>query len=415
MLLDYGKDQIKLKIPEGVKFQMVSGTFQPPLNNPEQEIIYAIRSPIGCPPLSEIIDPGDKVCILVNDSTRVARSEIFLPVLIDELDGIGIKDKDMFIVFTNGTHRALSKTEMKDLVGNYVASKIALYNHDSRNDDELVYYGTTSFDTPVYINSRVAKADKRILTGSVVQHYFAGYGGGRKALVPGAAGWKTIEKNHSLMLDEKAAGGILNGNPVHEDLLEAALMVGGNFLINTVLDEEKAILGIYAGDMIDAHLAACKAADKVYNVEINQLAEVVIASCGGYPKDINLYQAHKTLDNALNAMRPGGNLILLAECEEGMGSTTFKEWTLKYCSLQELRRAITNNFVLGGHKAYTISNLLRKGTVYLVSRLDKDLSRALGFIPVEDLDEALAAVYKKTRELLTYVIPQGAIYRPILK
>ena len=415
MELKYGREKIKLNLPLGISARVLQTREEKPLHDPEKALLEALRSPIASPPLKDLVSAGETVCLLVNDSTRVARSEFFLPMLVDELVGAGIREKDIIIVFANGSHRAMSDSEMKALVGERVASRIVLYNHDSRNEDNLVFMGETSFCTPVYVNKLVIEADRRILTGSVVHHFFAGFGGGRKALIPGIAGWKTISKNHSLLLDDRARTGRLKGNPVHEDLLEAARMVGGDFLLNTVLNEQKEFLGFFAGDLVEAHLAACVMVDRVNGVELDHLADVVIASCGGYPKDINMYQSHKTLDNAMQALKPGGQMILLAKCAEGIGSTTFEEWADKYRSFDELEAAIRREFVLGGHKAYAVAKLLKQGKVYLVSELDPKKARLLGFIHVSSLNEALEAVYGDNRDQSTYIIPQGSLVVPRLR
>ncbi len=412
MNLAYGHGTIALNLWPEIPFKILQTKAVKPLPDPEKTLLEKLRKPIACLPLQEKMKAGETVCLLVNDSTRLARSEIFLPILVEELLRTGIRQEDIFIIFTNGTHRSLGQDEMKNLVGSAVASKIRMYNHDSRNSEELVYLGKTSFNTPVYINRKVMEADRRILTGSVVHHFFAGFGGGRKALVPGVAGWDTIEHNHSLMLDDRAVSGRLDGNPVHEDLLEAARMVGGDFLLNTVLDQNNDILGIYAGDMIEAHLAACSMAELVNGVELEELADVVIASCGGHPKDINVYQAHKTLDNAMKALKHGGHLILAARCSEGVGSEPYEQWAAEFRTLPEMETALRRNFALGGHKAYTVGRLLQRGKVYLVSDLDPRKASLLGFIPASSLEEAVTEVYEKRRDLLTYVIPRGSIVVP---
>jgi len=415
MELQYGHETINLELPHGVTYEVLRTVREEPLADPVKSLQKALCRPIASPPLNEVVRPGETVCLLVNDSTRLARSEFFLPLLIDELVQSGIREEDIFIVFTNGTHRLLSPAEMKSLVGETVAARIAMFNHDSRNSEGLSCLGETSFKTPVYVNKKVLQADRRILTGSVVHHYFAGFGGGRKALVPGVAGWETINKNHSLMFDDRACSGRLEGNPVHEDLLEAALMVGGDFLLNTVLDVNKEILGIFTGDMVQAHLAACALADRVYGVEIEHLADVVIVSCGGYPKDINVYQAHKTLDHAMQALKKGGQMILLARCSEGIGSAAYEKWAHKCLPLSEIEEMLRREFALGGHKAYTVGRLLQQGRVYLVSDLDPEKARLLGFIPVSSLEAAVAEVYQERKDLLTYVIPQGSIVVPKYK
>jgi lactate racemase len=412
MHLKYGFTELKLKLPPGAPWESIGCVPFEPVKDSLAAISSALEDPIGSPPLSEIVRPGEKVCLLVNDSTRVARSELFLPPLIRELLSAGINKKDIFIVFTNGTHRPLSKAEMVELAGEYAAGNVAMYNHDSRNEAGLVHLGETTFGTPVYVNRKVMEADRRILTGSVVHHFFAGFGGGRKALIPGAAGWETIRKNHSLMLDDRARSGNLAGNPVHEDLLEAALMVGGDFILNTVLNEQKELLGVFAGEMVAAHMAACALVDKINGIRLERLADVVIASCGGHPKDINLYQAHKTLDNAMAALKPGGQLVLLAKCPEGIGSENYEKWASRYQTLSEIEAALKKDFVLGGHKAYAIARLLQRGTVYLLSDLPDDLSRMLGFIPISTLEEGLEIIYNDNHKKLTYVMAQGSLCVP---
>jgi lactate racemase len=412
MNLNYGHDKISIKLPPGVQADVLQTVKTEPLEDPEKTILEALRRPIASAPLKDIVSSGESACILVNDSTRLARSEIFLPVLIDELCRSGVREEDIIIVFANGSHRNMDEKEMRMLIGEKTASRVAYVNHDSRDEDNLVFKGKTSFGTPVYINKMVAEADRRILTGSVVHHFFAGFGGGRKALVPGVAGWETIRKNHSLLLDDWARTGILEGNPVHEDLLEAAQIIGADFLLNTVLNEDKEIIGIFAGDMIEAHQAACKMVDQVNGVLLERLYDVVIASAGGYPKDINLYQAHKALDNALQALKPGGKLVLLAECSEGVGSAIFEEWAGRFNTSWEMEEALRQEFVLGGHKAYTVAKLLLKGTVYLVSELDRQFAVRVGFTPASSLDEALINIYDDGEKPSTCIIPQGGLVLP---
>ncbi len=413
MKLAYGHQELRLALPAGVPSKLFKPAPGQPLPEPESALLEALHDPIASPPLRELVQPGESICLLVNDSTRVARSEFFLPFLIDELKEAGVRIEDIFLVFTNGTHRPLDKEEMESLVGHDVADHLAMFNHDSKDEKELVYLGETSFKTPVYVNEKVISADRRILTGSVVHHFFAGFGGGRKALIPGVAGFETIRKNHSLLLEEGAESGRLEGNPVHEDLLEAALMVGCDFLLNTVLDENKQILGIFAGDMIKAHLKACEMVQRTNGVALDRLADVVIASCGGYPKDINIYQAHKTLDNCARAMKPGGKMLLLAECTEGIGSAAYEQWASRYRTVEAVEAALRSNFMLGGHKAYTVAKLLQRGDVYLVSALPSDLAEMLGFIPAGTLEEAVREIYGNNQEQFTYVIPQGSITFPL--
>lgn len=416
MKLAYGKTEVTLELPRGTQWRELRIKEMPPLTDPVQAIRQALRKPIATPPLAQIVRPGETVCLLVNDPTRVARSELFLPLVLDELELAGVKPADIFIVFTTGTHRAVTREEMITLVGAETAGRVALFNHDCHNENELVRTGTTSRGTPVWINARVAAADRRILTGSVVYHFFAGFGGGRKALVPGVAGWETIRTNHSLMLEPNAVAGRLEGNPVHEDLLEGARMVGADFLLNLVLNEKKEVLGVFAGGMEEAHRPCCTLVKEVYGVELETPADVVIASCGGHPKDINVYQAQKTLENAVRALREGGQVILLACCPEGTGSAVYEEWALRHRGLEELRAALSENFVIGGHKAFAVARALsRTARVFLVSSLSADLACSLGFTPAASLKEAVAEIYRGRRgEELTCVLPQCSLTVPLL-
>ena len=412
MLLAYGNSHVDLKLPSGVRYDILSSSPVEPLADPIREIRRALAEPIGTGPLKSILKPGETVCIIVNDTTRISRSDIFLPPLLETIMDAGIRREDTFILFANGSHRLLEMTEMVNLVGDKVAADIALYNHDCDDESNLIYLGSTSRGTPLYINKLAVEADWRILTGSVLHDYFAGFGGGRKALVPGVAGRATIEKNHSLLLEENAETGRLDGNPLHEDLLEGANKLVNNFLINTVLNENKEILGVFAGDMVEAHLEACDLVMKANGVSLERLADVVIASCGGHPKDINLYQAHKSLDNGISALKPGGRMALLARCPEGIGSEKFEQWIDRCAEPEKLEASLRRNFVLGGHKAFTVSRLLRNKEVYLVSDLDPDKVRAIGFIPVKSVEEAVKMLYRGKSDLYTCIMPQASTTVP---
>ena len=415
MFLKYGDKAIQLSLPEGIPAETLELPELETLRDPLKSIGEALDSPIDLPPLKSFVSPEDKVCLIVNDSTRVANSEIFLPVLTDKLEEAGVKSENIFIVFANGNHRDMDREEMVSLVGEKIADKYAMYNHNCK-EDEMVFLGNTKRNTPVYINKRVYDADKRILTGSVVYHFFAGFGGGRKALVPGVSGHETIQANHRLMLEEGASLGKLKQNPVHEDQVEAASMIDNNFLLNVVLNEKKEFLAVYAGEMIKTHLKACEFVEKAYGVKIGEPADLVIASCGGHPKDINIYQAQKTLDNAVQGLKDGGILILIAKCLEGMGSEIFEEWITKYETVTEVEKALQENFVLGGHKAYAIYRAAEKARVLLVSSLDPAQTKKLGFESPPSLENALeTALESLPSKPLIYIMPEGSLTVPVLE
>ncbi|MDI6893871.1 MAG: nickel-dependent lactate racemase [Bacillota bacterium] len=394
MELRYGSGTVRLELPAEWKVEEVAFRRYPAEADPVGAIRRALADPVGTAPLREIVRPGERVCILVNDSTRKARSELILPILLEELNWAGVRDEDVYLVFATGSHRRVGRDEMAALTGPEAAARVAMFSHDSHDAGMLTFLGITSRGTPVYISSRVVEADRRILTGSVVHHWFAGFGGGRKALVPGVAGYETIRRNHALMLDPACRTGVLDGNPAAEDMFEAARLVGADFLVNTVLNPEGDILGVFAGDMDLAHREACRLAHRAFAGYRAGPADLVIASCGGWPKDINVYQSHKALENAALVCRPGGVIILAAECREGVGSEKYWEWVQKYSTLAELERAIREEFVLGGHKAWAVARITARHPVVLLSALKPAMVSRLGFAPASSAEEALAAALR---------------------
>ena len=412
----YGRAKMTFELPSEQILTEVHIQDFPKIENLETAVLEAIRQPIGSKPLREIVQPGQTVAFICNDPTRVANTHLFLPILVKELNDNGIPDQAMRIVFALGTHRLMSHDEMVEAVGADLASRLTMYNSDCQDSAQFDYFGETSFGTPVYLNKYITEVDHVICTGSIVHHFFSGFGGGRKAVLPGVAAYETIRKNHSLMLDPNAILGKLDGNPVYEDQVEGAKLYPPSFLINVVLDEQKNFLKIFAGDFIAAHLEACKFVDQVYGVPVPELADIVIASCGGYPKDINIYQLQKTMDNAWCAVKPGGVVIILGECEEGSGSKTYEDTMLKFPSPEAVEANLRQNFQIGAHKAYAVTRLMKRADFILVSALDKQLAKQLLFTAVDSVDEALELAKAKVgnQPKLT-LMPQGSLTVPLVK
>ena len=412
----YGRAKMTFELPSEQILTEVHIQDFPKIENLETAVLEAIRQPIGSKPLREIVQPGQTVAFICNDPTRVANTHLFLPILVKELNDNGIPDQAMRIVFALGTHRLMSHEEMVEAVGADLASRLTMYNSDCQDSAQFDYFGETSFGTPVYLNKYITEVDHVICTGSIVHHFFSGFGGGRKAVLPGVAAYETIRKNHSLMLDPNAILGKLDGNPVYEDQVEGAKLYPPSFLINVVLDEQKNFLKIFAGDFIAAHLEACKFVDQVYGVPVPELADIVIASCGGYPKDINIYQLQKTMDNAWCAVKPGGVVIILGECEEGSGSKTYEDTMLKFPSPEAVEANLRQNFQIGAHKAYAVTRLMKRADFILVSALDKQLAKQLLFTAVDSVDEALELAKAKVgNQPKITLMPQGSLTVPLVK
>ena len=410
----YGKGTLQFSLnPDLVKGELKIRQV-PLLPDPAQAILEAIRHPISSEPLAAIVKPGQTAVLIVNDPTRVANSHVFLPILLDELNCAGIPDQNISIIFALGTHRPMSEEEMAKEVGSAVASRVTMHNFDCRDINQFKYYGTTSRGTPVYFHNIVAAADHVICTGSIVHHFFCGFGGGRKAVLPGVAYYETTRQNHSMIFDPNAIIGKLEGNPVYEDQLEGVAMLKPSFLINTVLNEKKEFVGVFAGDYVLAHREACRFVDEVYGVQVEEEADLVIATCGGYPKDINVYQLQKTMDNAWCAVREGGVVIILGECEEGSGSALYEKTMEQYGTPEAVETALRANFQIGAHKAYAVTRLMKKAEFILVSAMPDELSRKLLFTPARNMDEALAKAYAKVGSSPSIILmPQGSLTVPV--
>jgi nickel-dependent lactate racemase len=389
-----------------------------PMQDVEHQVLQAVENPIGSPALSEIIKPGDTVAFICNDPTRVANSDIFMPILVNEMNRLGVPDENMRIVFSLGTHRAMTDAEMVEQVGAEVAGRLKMYNSIATNQDDFEYFGETSFGTPVWINKLLCDVDHVILTGTIVHHYFSGYGGGRKAVLPGCAAMETVRKNHSWMLDPRAGLGQMEGNPCYDDQMEGVALFAKNrslFLFNAVLNAKHEFLKIFAGDYIKAHKEACRFVDEVYGCEIPREADLVIASCGGYPKDINVYQMQKTMDNAMCAVREGGVVVLLAECIEGSGSAKLEETFKRLKTAAAIREELENNFQIGANKAFAITRPLGKAKFILVTALDPEMAKSMLFTATTDNVEdaiAMAKTILGNEHPSTILMPEGSLTVP---
>jgi nickel-dependent lactate racemase len=364
--IPYGKTEVCARIPTRNFLGDIEPKHKNGIEDSRAEIERALNEPIGSKKLREIAKAGDKVAIVVNDSTRPTPSHLMVVPLLDELNKAGVNDSDVTVIFGCGIHRPVTAQEQEKLIGKEALERVKTISHNSKDEDQ-VFVGETSRETKVSLNKVFAEADVKVLTGEINLHYYAGYGGGRKGVLPAVASAETIQQNHSLLVSAKATTGVLEGNPVHEDMLEAARLAKVDFILNIVTNSKNELVQAFAGDVEQAFLEGTKLVDEMYKVPIEQRANIVVVSAGGHPHDINLYQATKALQNALDAVKRRGIIILVAECPEGHGNEAFAEWMEKYPDIKRLEREIKRNFVLGGHKAYFINKALQKVTIILVS------------------------------------------------
>ncbi len=417
--LPYGHGSKEVKLEETRVLGEITMPAVEPLKDIKGAVLDALRHPIGCASLEQRIKPGDTVTFICNDGTRVAGTEKFMPVLVEELNRLGVPDTNMEIVFALGSHRLMSHEEMAEIVSPQVASRLKMYNNDCNKDEDFAYFGTTGYGTPVWVNKHLNNRDHVIMTGTVVFHYLAGFGGGRKSVVPGCARMDTIRESHKWMLDPKSGLGKTTTNPAFNNFLECVgLWAKGKstFMFNPILDPEHRMLKIFAGDYVKAHEAACKYVAQIYGVPIQKKADIVIASCGGYPKDINVYQMQKTMDTARLALREGGVAIILAQCEEGIGSPALLETVHKCKSIDGIEKDLREHFAIGAHKAYVITRNMHTAKYIMVTDLDKKTVKDLFFEDAtNNLQEALSMAEGLTcPDASVILMPFGSLTVPIV-
>lgn len=386
--------------PRQVVAEVHANTVALPRRTVREHIEYALDHPIGAGPIENVVRPGDKVCIIISDVTRRwQQPSMYLPILVERLNRAGIPDGDILILCATGTHRQQTEEEHISLMGEALYRRIRFIDHQCDDKEHLTYVGTTSRGTPVWLNSYAMACDKLIVTGGVVYHFLAGFGGGRKSIVPGIAGRETININHNNALNPAPGAGhnplacngnMTESNPFHSDLMECAALVKPAYLLNVIVDDSYQIVGAFAGDWQEAHQAATKAVEQLDGVAIPRRAPLVIASAGGYPKDINFYQTSKLLSNALAAVAPGGTLILLSQCREGFGDPDCEAQICAYDTMEEREKALRADFSIGGFVGFLFAETAEHYHLILVTDLSGERFGRTKIQTARTLDEALA-------------------------
>ncbi|WP_410509139.1 nickel-dependent lactate racemase [Methanosarcina hadiensis] len=411
--LAFGNGVSELNIPE----KNISSLILP--SEPEKKedetllIRKALENPIKSERLSEIVTPETKIAIIVSDVTRPTPTAKILPPLLEELYLGGAKDENITIVFALGLHRQQTEEECRKLLGDEISRNIRFVQHD-RN--KCIHIGETSFGTPVEVFEEVLNADLIISTGTVEFHYYAGYGGGGKSVLPGVSSEKAVLSFHS-HYSKLFEGEPLSGraeSPARKDIEEAAGTAGLRFILNVIINSRKEIVAAVAGDFIAAHREGTRYVDSIYKVKVEP-ADVVIVSCGGFPKDINLYQATKALENAVPAVKTGGSIVLVAECSEGIGNQVYECWNRECRSPDDAIERFRNIFEFGGHKSAIVARAAKQFKLYLFSKLSEEEIRGAFFIPAKSVQEALENILAENPEAKVHIIPDGGWTLPVRK
>jgi nickel-dependent lactate racemase len=379
--LGYGEGCIEFEAPEG-NCQVLLPTELPPADN--QEIERALNKPFG--QNLAFFEGCKSASILISDITRPSPSHMILPPLTKRLNELGIRDIN--VVFALGTHRRMTQKEEKLLLRDCITMP-----HVQHDTQRCVHLGQTARNTPVEIFEEVSASDLMVATGNIEYHYYAGYSGGAKAILPGISSERSVNANHELMRDPLAVSGRLD-SPVRQDFEDAAKVAGLDFILNVVLNSKKEIVRAVAGDYIKAHRAGAEVVDKMYQKKVEP-ADIVITCAGGKPKDINLFQAQKALDNAKEAAVPRGTIILVAQCSEGLGHPVFERWASEADCPQDCIDRFGQEYEFGGHKAAFLAKESLDHHIILVSSLPREMAEMCFFQPAATLEEALAIAYKR--------------------
>jgi lactate racemase len=412
--LAYGQSGFKLTTDQR-KLSVIAtdSSSEAPLT--DVEIGAAFDSPIESLPLDEVVSSDDSVLIVVSDATRATASAHIVNLLVRRLIQSGVSPAELAIIFATGIHRAVTNEEKLELLTPFIVQRVRTLNHDAYDPSSLISLGTTERGVPVEVNRALREFSKTIVIGGVGFHYFAGFTGGRKSICPGLASAATIEGTHMLALDFERGGrqkgvgtALLDGNAVHEECERVAKLVSPAFGINTIVDEKKRAVRIFCGDWLLAHRAACDEYLRNNSVEIDAKKDLVIVSCGGFPHDINLIQAHKALEMASHACKEGGVILMLAECRDGLGRPDFLKW-FENPDSAALEHRLRTQYEVNGQTAWSLLTKAERFRVHLVSELPPGDVKKMHMEPSESLDTALNKLDPWEDG---YVMPRGAAVLP---
>jgi lactate racemase len=413
--LTYGRDSIPFNY-DAARFRALEAEAREARPLTDVEIGEALDAPIGSAALEEIISAGETVLIVVSDATRASASAQVVNLLVRRLIESGVSPVDINIIFATGIHRAVTLEEKRELLTPFIMQRIKTLDHDADNPSSMIQAGKTRSGTAIEVNRALKEHDHVILTGAIGFHYFAGFTGGRKSICPGLASARTIEATHMLALDFERGGrragvgtGLLEGNAVHEECERVAAEIAPSFLINTVVDERGRAVRVYAGDWREAFRKGCAEYLSEHSVRIEEKRGIVLASCGGFPWDINLIQAHKSLDMAAHACLEGGDIILLAECADGLGRADFLKW-FDAESSRALEHRLRESYEVNGQTAWSLLVKAEKFRVHLVSKLSDEDVRRMRMLPARTIDEALARCKESTQG---YIMTRASSLLPI--
>ena len=388
------------------------------LSDERAAILKALDDPIGGQPLRELVRPDTKICLLFTDITRATPNHRLIPWLLEYLDFI--PKENITLLNQLGTHRPNSRAELEKILTKAVVNEYRVLNAEPENREAHIQLGITHDDTPALINRHAVEADLRIMTGFIEPHFFAGFSGGPKAIMPGVAALETVMSNHGVEHIESpsATFGITYGNPIWEEMLAITQRTGPKFLINVALNEHRQITNVFAGDLLEAHKTGCEFVKRSAMQPVAEPFDVVVTTNSGYPLDLNLYQGVKGMSAGARIVKEGGVLILAAECREGVPADSPLDKLLRYAQspAEILTMLSTPGFVRPEQWQAQIQALIQaKADVRVFSSIDEETLRAAHLTPCADISATVAEeLVKRGPEARVAVLPQGPLTIPYL-
>ncbi len=384
LVLPYGETQLVL--PDDLRsFQLdlLLPNHVEPGTDPFQKVYDALYRPLGVD-LTSRLNSGIRVGLCINDKTRPVPNNILVAPLLDLLHTHGIPDSNITFFIANGTHVPMKMEEIGLIISPDLIGRHTIISHNCDDHESLLELGSTSSGTPVLVNKRFHQQNLKIVIGDIELHHFAGFSGGVKSAAIGLCGRQTINANHRWLLDDRSQVGNILTNPLRADIEEIGKIIGVDLALNAVLNEKKEIIDVFFGDPVKVMQAGINTIRNISQIAVTNQYDVVIASAGGYPKDINLYQSQKAMTHASLFCRPGGCIILAAECREGIGSRGYSNFMCGLNSIDEVILKFTKEgFSVGPHKAYQIARILQKNRVFLASSLPEKTVRSLLMEPLK--------------------------------
>jgi lactate racemase len=425
-LMNYGRTGLHLDLPDHWDVTVIGKKPMPVLTDPTAAMCEAFRRPVGSKTLVEEAKGRSSACILICDVTRPVPNGLILPAVIKELLQAGISAEQITVMVATGLHRPNEGAELRDVVGDdWVLETVKVVNHFARNDADHVFLGQTSKGTPIKLDRRFVEADLRIVTGLVEPHFMAGYSGGRKLIVPGVAHADSITRLHTATFLESpsSANCILDGNPLHEEQLEVVKVIGGALAINTVIDELRQPCFVNFGDIIESHLAAVDFMKKYAEIGVPRRFGTVITSSAGYPLDKTYYQTVKGMVGPMDVLEPGGDLFIVSECSEGMGSPDYVEAQRKLVAvgpaqfLEDLWPK--GNAAVDEWQTEMQLKPMRTGTIRFytqaLGKQDLELTGVESFTDLDRFHQAIGRSVERSADSAVAVIPEGPYVVPIFQ